>query len=443
MKRFRENFQGNVWDDTDKEKDNDISSDFFDKHDESDIITDQHKNFLTLCKQKINRSELPEHLEQWTAKKQYNYFLRNISKHFPNIPESLRFILPATLKDGDCGKSANRRPRWLDMGKFRRGQKFALRYFGTIFMSNLMAMLQIFSFSDGLKPLILSQKSNTPYRASRRYLSTLRRIRNWYTDDPWCEKSKAHRDIQTVRGLHRAMRRKLCGMNDGEIDRATQMPHAFCPVLGTIVKDFRDACPTARGLQNPYTINRMKGINQGDMSGTQFAFVGLMVLYPEQFGARDASLEDLEGFCHMWRGLGYLLGIEDQYNFCNGSLEDVQRRSRDFIEYFVKTNFCMVTSEWEHMSMCLFEGINYIMPLRLNYKIVLFWLCDLLELDMRRLYDSFCFLDKVSYSLLRFAFCYLTRLPGVLRSLNVLIHTYIDRAVKFECEVGMGDLDPI
>ncbi|EFN70543.1 hypothetical protein EAG_13524 [Camponotus floridanus] len=153
------------------------------------------------------------------------------------FPKSLRSILPATFEDGDCGRPANDRPEWLDMNKFYRGQQFGLRYFCAISIS-LMSLPLSFSFADGLKPLILSQKSNTPYNAFKRYLSSIRRFRNWYTSDPWCEGTQAYHDIQV-------------------------------------------------------------GLNQGDMFGTQFACMGLIVLYPEQFGIYDASDEDLEAFCHL------------------------------------------------------------------------------------------------------------------------------------------------
>ncbi|RLU24865.1 hypothetical protein DMN91_002956 [Ooceraea biroi] len=438
LKRLQTDIKRNIWNDNiiNKEEDSGFPSDSLsDEYDEFDSITDQHKNFITMCKQKIDSSELPEHFNQWTAQKQYDHLIHNTSKYFPNIPESLRFILPASFKDGDCDRPADNKPDWLDMEKFRRGQKFALRYFSTICISNLISLLQIFSFSDGLKPLILSQKSNTPYRAFKRYLSTIRRVRNWYTSDPWCENTKAHHDIQMVRKLHHGMRRRLCEMDNEEIDRATKMSQPFCPAVETLMKDFAGTCPMARSLQNPYTMNRMKGINQGDMSGTQFAFISMMVVYPEQLGAHNPNEEDLEAFCHLWRGIGYLLGIEDQYNFCNDSLQEVRQRCRDMIEYWVKTNLRMVTPEWEHMSMCLFEGTSYIMSIKLNYKIFFMWMCDVLELDMRRFYDSFCLVEKVMYNLLKFALRYLTRLPGFLPLLNVLTHMRLDQAAHFEHKV--------
>jgi len=224
-------------------------------------------------------------------------------------------------------------------------------------------------------------------------------------------------------------------MDDEEIERSTRIPHMFCPAIGTIGKDFADACPMARDFENPYRMTGMKGINQGDLSGTQYAFMGLIVLYPEKFGIFDASEEDLEAFCHMWRGFAYLLGVEDKYNFCNGSLQEVRQRCKDFNEIWMKANFHTVTSDWEHMSMCLFEGMSYMMGVKMNYKIFVLWLCDILEIDMPRLYNSFSLYEKISYSLLKFTFYYLMRLPGVLHIMNIIVHQNLDQAIKFDQKV--------
>ncbi|XP_011169080.1 uncharacterized protein LOC105202327 [Solenopsis invicta] len=407
----------------------------FDSSDESNSLQnliDERKNFITRCKQELNGNKLPKHFDQLTIKMQYDHLINNISKYFPNIPESLRFVLPATFENGDCGRKPDAKPEWLNMDKFYRGQRFAQRYFSVISISNLMGLIQIFSFSDGLKPLILSQKSNTPYRAFERYLRTVRTFRNWYTSDPWCKKTPAYRDIQRVRKLHRSMRRKLCREKFEEIDENSKILNAFCPVLGKIKRDFADACPIAKSQQCPYTMTKTRGLNQGDMSGTQFASMGLIVLYPEQFGIHNASEEDLDAFCHMWRGLGYLLGIEDHYNFCRGSLQDVRQRSKDFIEHWVKPNFQTVTPEWEHMTMCLYEGVKYIARVTNLYKVILLQLCDLFELSMPRLYDSFNLPEKMIYMFHKFLFKYMVKLPGVFSIMNAMLNACLDQAADFD-----------
>lgn len=398
--------------------------------DESDCVTNQYKDFINICRQELDSNKLPKDFDHWTATEQYDHLISNVNEYFTNIPESLRFILPAIFEDGDCGRPANEKPEWLDMDKFRRGQQFALRHFSMLSISTLMGLFEVFIFTDGLKALIMSQKSNTAYRAFQRYLSTNIRVRNWYTSDPWCPGTPAYRDIQAVRRMHRSMRRKLRGMDDKSIDQASKVPNIHCPVMSTIATDFANACPKTKGMQCPYTMMKMKALNQGDMSGTQFATMGLAVLYPKQFGLH-VSDEDLEAYCHLWRGLGYLLGIEDHYNFCRGSLTEVRQRSEDFIEFWVKPNFRTLTVEWQHMTMCVFEGMRKIVHFN-NFKLILMHFCDIYKLDMPGLYHTFSLLEKIMYALMKFLFAYLILLPGISFMLNSIVHICLDRANKLE-----------
>jgi hypothetical protein len=40
------------------------------------------------------------------------------------------------------------------------------------------------------------------------------------------------------------------------------------------------------------------------MADSQFAFVGVLVLFPHKFGATYASDDELRGFIHFWRCIG-------------------------------------------------------------------------------------------------------------------------------------------
>ena len=44
--------------------------------------------------------------------------------------------------------------------------------------------------------------------------------------------------------------------------------------------------------------------NQYDMVETQFAFVGVALLFPLKFGAYGTTDDDLRGFIHFWRCIG-------------------------------------------------------------------------------------------------------------------------------------------
>ncbi|EFN78088.1 uncharacterized protein LOC105189053 [Harpegnathos saltator] len=400
-------------------------------NDQNDVI-----NFVKMCQQKC-KSELPEDFDLWPIDQQLDHLTSNVDKYFPNIPASLRFILPSVFKSQDYEQSVSEKPDWLDMAKFRRGQAFALRYFNGICLAHMISLFEVFTFVDGMKTLILSQKSNTPYKASQRYMSTTIRVKHWYEEDPWDPKTRAHQDIQAVRKMHLAMRRKLCSYDYNQIDENSKIPYAFCPMLKTFTEDLRDSCSETKDLQCPYTMMRTKGINQGEMSGTQFAYVGLIVLYPKKFGIHHVSDHDLDAFCHLWRAIGYLLGIEDRHNFCQGSLQDVQRRSRDFIEYWLKPNLHTVTPEWEHMSMCVFKGMRYYIPMT-SYKVYLLYLCDILDLKMPRLHKYLSWLENVVYVFYKFLFDYATMLPFITNVLNVYMCARLNLAENYGPKRNFG-----
>ncbi|EGI64878.1 hypothetical protein G5I_06676 [Acromyrmex echinatior] len=356
------------------------------------------KYVLTRMKPIIDQnSAKPKDYDKWTEEEQYKHIADNIKTYIPNIPQSLLFFLSGSLYRGDCGRNSTDKPLWLDMKKFQRGQKFVLDHFGSIFFANALSLFQLFAIADGLKPLIFSKQSHTPYLSFKRYLSTACHIRNWMTEDPWTVGTRAYNDIQIVRRMHRAIRLKLCEHDTEEIDMASKIPNPWCPDRKTILEDL-SSCPHPT-IENGciHLLIKPKGLNQADMSATQFAFMGIILLYPQKFGIY-ASDEDMAAFCHTWRGIGYLLGIEDQYNFCCGSLEEIKQRSHDFIEVWMKPFLRQVTPEWEHMLRCMMEGNSYYDNF-FTFKMALLFITNLLNIDMPRTRSTLTYYEWFKLSL--------------------------------------------
>jgi len=113
-------------------------------------------------------SAKPKDYDKWTDKEQCEHMLNNIKTYLPNVPDSLLFFIPAVFRRGDCGNSTDK-PLWLDMEKFQRGQKFARNHIFSIFIVNALSLFMLFTSTDGLKTLIFTQKSHTPYLAFKRY----------------------------------------------------------------------------------------------------------------------------------------------------------------------------------------------------------------------------------------------------------------------------------
>ncbi|XP_046748354.1 uncharacterized protein LOC124412496 [Diprion similis] len=361
--------------------------------------------------------------------------LREASKA---IPDSMLHLCTGRNRPGDCGRPSDVKPEWLDMEKLRRGQKFAQEHMFPIYFSEMLSLFALFSFEDGLKPLIMTGRSSTPFTAFKRYLSTGLRIRHWYTEDLWAKGSPARKDILTVRMMHGAAKRRLDASTNAEIDAAAKIPNACCPSREMLLKDFAETCEVPVIGQCPYLLernnpDRQKGINQTEMALTQWGFVGLIISYPKCLGVHYATDEDLEAFCHLWRSIGYQLGMEDEYNFCRGTLEEIRQRSSDFLETWVKPNLRIITPEWEHMMRCIFTGVSVYLP-GATYETSLLYLTEILNLQMPRLYASLSYKDWINHNLSKSLFYCTIKLPGMKSLFNALLNRTLDRAEKYTSE---------
>lgn len=112
---------------------------------------------LPLDWNKLKREKKSELVHQWAR------------EAFPNVPASLVTLTVGLTVDGDSGTSIDEIPEWLDREKFARGQKFAQDNIFGIFFSILLTLFGLYSFEDGLNPLIITGKSSEPYTAFKRY----------------------------------------------------------------------------------------------------------------------------------------------------------------------------------------------------------------------------------------------------------------------------------
>lgn len=333
------------------------------------------------------------------------------------------------------------KPPWLDMKKFKIGQKFAQDYYFGLNYAEMLSLLFLFSIPDGLQPLIYTEKSGTPFTAFRRYLSTVLRVKSWFEHDVWNEDSLGYRNLKTVRAMHLNVSKRINSVPYKELEQKVTIRGSskdkaiWSPLKDTILEDFKKSCPFHE-IQIPANNQRIKSVffNQFSMSITQFGFVGLMVAYPNKFGATSASEEELDGFIHVWRVLGYLLGIEDRYNFCNGSLQEVRQRCTCVIEKVVKPQFLNATEDWEHMSRCLVEGISYYMP-GLNFEVSLLYLCWVLDISIPRTYASLSWWHSFMFNFTKVTMCFILRLPGMRPLHNWLVRKTLIKASSWSPDI--------
>merc|ERR1711994_914253 len=99
--------------------------------------------------------------------------------------------------------------------------------------------------------------------------------------------------------------------------------------------------------------------SQMDMALVQAAFFASFTAFPDHFGAQHASDEELCAFVHVWRVIGYYLGLEDQYNLAR--LETIEETRSLLIalgnEYVIPV-FLHLDTISLHMLKTFSEGFN-------------------------------------------------------------------------------------
>ena len=147
------------------------------------------------------------------------------------------------------------------------------------------------------------------------------------------------------------------------------------------------------------------------MSVTQFAFMGLAILYPEKFGMRKATDHELEGFIHFWRCIGYLLGIEDRFNFCQlDNLPAVRTITSLFLEDIVKPMMKIsLTPEYEHMGRAVAIGAqNYLFSTYESSFIFITWVIEAPASELTKRVSLF---NRIRGNFLIFLFSVVGNLP--------------------------------
>ncbi|GBM81622.1 hypothetical protein AVEN_82350-1 [Araneus ventricosus] len=108
-------------------------------------------------------------------------------------------------------------------------------------------------------------------------------VQKWYEEDVWDVNDSAHQTLTIARSMHATVGKKMAALNDDVVY-----------------------------------------ISQWDMVLGQWAFVGPIVLCPSLVGLHGWTNDDYGAILHFWRTIGYLLGIEDKYNMCQGSYNQVR-----------------------------------------------------------------------------------------------------------------------
>jgi hypothetical protein len=141
-----------------------------------------------------------------------------------------------------------KKPVWFNQEKFNAGRQFVQSYYGGVIFSHFVSLIMMLFSPQGLKQLIFTERSQTPKKAYRRYISTTVHVSSWYRGgDIFQSESLAHQSLQKVRNYHFKTAEAVNNpINQPLLDRMTSSwcnrplheSRPLCPVLR---KDFNDA----------------------------------------------------------------------------------------------------------------------------------------------------------------------------------------------------------
>ncbi|KAJ8974970.1 hypothetical protein NQ317_004807 [Molorchus minor] len=163
---------------------------------------------------------------------------------------------------------------------FKKGQQFFHKHIFSIFFSDCLGLMVFAICPNNSTNIDFYKMSGNCMMAYRRYLATIFHMNVWYESD-FKPGSRLWRSLAEIRNKHNSASKRSCISDLGEI-------------------------------------------TQKDMALTQFGFMGFALVRSKMVGIHEASEEEWKAFLHVWRVVGYVLGIEDRFNLCNRSVKETR-----------------------------------------------------------------------------------------------------------------------
>ncbi|KAI1290349.1 hypothetical protein HDE_08278 [Halotydeus destructor] len=119
-------------------------------------------------------------------------------------------------------------------------------------------------------------------------------LHDWYEDDLFDPTTDGHKSIRRVVTMHQHVAK---AMNMWQSNRSdAHVPHRW--------------------------------LSQLDMTMTQWAFIGLILQFPEKCGLHNGTQQTFAAIIYVWRVISYLIGVKDEYSMCLDSVDDTIALSR-------------------------------------------------------------------------------------------------------------------
>ncbi|CAH0550651.1 unnamed protein product [Brassicogethes aeneus] len=204
-------------------------------------------------------------------------------------------------------------PPYYNEELYKRGQQFYHKHYFAMFISKLFGLIAVLAIPTINSILRFTKQSSSNMTAYRRYMETIFHMCIWYEDE-FKPGTKMWDSINEVRSKHSSASKRACTV----------------------------------GLGN---------ITQKDMALTQFGFIGMALTQKEKIGIFHTKPEEWEALIHVWRVIGYLMGIEDRFNICRESVEETTEICNLLIEKVFLPEIEKRDPNFIEMSMYILEGL--------------------------------------------------------------------------------------
>ncbi|XP_045119469.1 uncharacterized protein LOC123509309 [Portunus trituberculatus] len=342
-------------------------------------------------------------------------------------------------------ETAPEEPPWLDKHLFETGRRFYKKFLFCLNFSELLTLVLVLCQGRVLKPLVFTGRSDTPAVARRRYFSTLLHLISWFEGDVWDKTAPSHKDLMGVRRTHLRYGKSFNSPGMREKVLRVSVEDRGHPKSNKGIEPSIDTTKRIQTLTEASEEDSTVFISQLDMALTQYSFMGLILAHPGQLGAAAATEEEFKGLVHFWRGLGWLLGIKDQFNFCSGSVEETRELCLEVERHIFLPRLSEANWDYEHMVDCLISGIGQFLPM-LSLPAMFKYLSYTLDIPTPSLSRRMSWRHVLQYWMMRFTFGAIYYYPKCLVKLNVwfrrVIHKVLvnDRLNLLAYRKGQADL---
>ena len=187
-------------------------------------------------------------------------------------------------------------PHWFDREKLQECHQVVREFRPYLRACPTIGIMMLLLQPVIMIPLLHSKKHECLSAMFSRYLDTAVTGVDWISTDLIDKESKPSKSIMKVNQKHKMITKMMRGI----------------PLPEEVLK-------SRPGLKTVW-------ISQYTMTITQFAFIGLFFLFPDKCGCHFSCQKERDkvfySLNYLWRTIGFLLGMKDEYNLCQENIEE-------------------------------------------------------------------------------------------------------------------------